>query len=296
MGLYLSWAILIVQLESLTQLSPMIDKLSIVLNEIDVFAVKNAFGASIECRPLDKHYGLVQAFSDVSKGHLFTAYSRPKNRIVTNFKIELNPSKLGLNLNQLIQMLDFGMDVDKAKIMRIDHAVDFEIPVLTAFETVRVKHKRTVKGFTQFTDYLNGQLTGFYIGKVNQLAVYDKKLERRWKEVEFCLPHTSESPSTRFEMRHFKGSSEFKKIHDLRFLSDYDPFSKIEVLELKQMGDGFEAFKMKNSSQGFHNSYMNLNRQNNFRRDTLRYFDVSDLPKKLASIYREKITEKFLSP
>lgn len=290
-------SILIVQLRSLTGLNPMIDKLALASDDIDIEAFKKTFGETLTSRSDNKHYHLCQVVSSRAGEHLFTACSGPKNPNPKPYRLEFNPSKLCLNYQQILKRLDVATDIDDVTIQRIDHAADFEIPISRAFETVRVKRKQKFDGYDRGKGKRSGKgrdLTGFYIGSKNeQIVIYNKAYELRGKEFKKVSPPLPYSPLTRFEIRQLPKKMPFRLLRELPFLINYDPFEMLEVLELSYDGDAYEAFHRTNKLFGMQHSYSNLNKHNNFKRDSPKHFTLSDLPLKLTAIYRGNLGQFF---
>jgi hypothetical protein len=272
----------------------MIDKLVIATSDMDFEALKRAFGETVTAKPTSNLYDFCQKVSSKTGKHLFTAYWAPRNPNMLPFRLEFNPSKLALKFYESLKWLDNGMDIGEATIQRIDHNADYEIPVSTAFESVRWKHKRNVKGYdsdNRFWESKGGELTGFYIGsKFEQIVIYNKGYElegRKFKAVKGFKP--SFVNLTRFEVRQLTKKVPFRLLKELPFLMTYNPFSSIEALELKRTDGRFESFHERNKIYGMQDSYINLNKQNNFKRDSAKHFRMSDLPQRLALIYRDNL-------
>lgn len=163
--------------------------------------------------------------------------------------------------------------------------------VLDAFETVRIKHKRNVRAHT---DYEKGQFTGFYIGsKFEQALIYNKSCDPKGSKFKSSKELSSFSHLTRFEVRHHSKKVPFRKLEDLPMLMNFNPYEKFEVLSIKKEGDGFESFRRQNRLHGMQNSFMTLNKHNNFRRDFFKHFDPSNLPTRLSEIYRRNLGQFF---
>ena len=269
----------------------MIDKLAIASDDMDIECLKRAFGQTVTARPPFNLYDICHKVSSVNGKHLFTAYESPKTSNMGLFRLELNPARLGLKYTELMTILDSGMDIDEANIQRIDHASDIEMPVLEAFETVRIKNKRNVR---THTDYEKGELTGFYIGsKFEQALIYNKACDPNGSRFRPIKDLGAFSHLTRFEVRHHTKKVPFRKLKDLPCLLKFNPYEKFEVLHLEVHDDGFESFRRQNKLHGLQNSYIRLNKHNNFRRDSRKHFHDSDLPQKLASIYKENLGHFF---
>jgi hypothetical protein len=270
----------------------MIDKLTLTSGDMDFEALKRAFGETSTTRLLNKHYGFCQCVSTKKGKHLFTAYAAPKNSLVSPYRLELNPAKLGINYWVLMDIMGRGMNIKDARIKRIDHFADHEINVIDAYETIRLKHKRAAKGYRDMTDYLNGELTGFSIGSATeQMVIYNKTFEARWRKGEVPLGLTGHPSLTRFEMRHTKKKLPCTSLVDIPSLQFFDPFSSLEMLELKSKGNEFEPFRSKSRRHGLHSTFKALNKHNNFKRDVAKFFSVMSLPSYLSQQYKKGINE-----
>lgn len=271
----------------------MIDKLSLTAKDIDISSFRAQFGDTLTIKPQNNLYDVCERVSLRSGEHLFTAYYGPRNPNMQPFKLELNPSKLGLKYHDLLTKLDKALDIEDSVIQRIDHACDYDIPVSLAYECIRVKRKRNVR---TYGEYKAGGLTGFWAGsKFEKFVIYNKAYELRGK----TFKPVSDSPFkfstlTRFELRHNTKKIPYRSLKELPFLIDYDPFEGLEVMELKEeFKDEFSDFRRENRVHGFQNTFMKLNKHNNFRRDYFRYFKLSDLPSKLRSGYRANLGQFF---
>lgn len=275
----------------------MIDKLSLVTKDLDISSLKAQFGETVSTYRGTQQYNLCERVASKSGRHLFTVYSDPKLSTINPFKIDLNPAKQELNHKTLLNLLSSSMDISEAMIQRLDHAADMEIPIMEAFETVRVKNKRKVQVFGEYKD---GWLTGYYAGTKNEIfTAYDKAHEQKtlafppgsFKKIKGA---THKGVLTRFEIRQRYNKCPYRKLTELPFLLDYNPFKSLEVLKLKdEFKDGFEAFKKQNSLHGIQNLKAHLNKHNNFRRDCSRFFESSDLPARLTAIYRANLSQYF---
>lgn len=271
----------------------MIDKLALTTRDIDIDSFKAQFGETLTTKPQNNLYDVCERVSLRSGEHLFTAYHGPRNPNMQLFRLELNPSKLGLKYCDLLKRLDTSLDIEDSSIQRLDHACDYDIPVSVAYECIRVKRKRNVRTYGQ---YEAGGLTGFWAGsKFEKFVIYNKGYELKGK----TFKPVSESPFkfsglTRFELRHNNKKVPYRSLKELPFLIDYDPFAGLEVLELKdEFKEGLASFRHENSLHGFQNMYMRLNKQNNFKRDSLKYFNTSDLASKLRASYRANLGQFF---
>lgn len=139
----------------------MIDKIALTTRDIDIHSFKAQFGDTITSKPQNNLYDVCERVSLRSGEHVFTAYYGPRNPNMQLFRLELNPSKLGLKYSDLLKRLDTSLDIEESTIQRIDHACDYEIPVTVAYECIRVRRKRNVKTYGQ---YEAGGLTGFWAG------------------------------------------------------------------------------------------------------------------------------------
>jgi hypothetical protein len=269
----------------------MIDKLTIASDHMDLEALKHALGPTVTAKPVFNLYDICQKVSSTHGTHLFTAYTGPRTPNMRLFRLELNPTKLSLKYTDLMTILDNVMDISEATIQRIDHASDIEMPILEAFETIRIKHKRKVRSYN---DYENGELTGFYIGsKFEQALIYNKSCPPYGTKFKSSKQLANLSHLTRFEVRHHSRKVPFRKLNELPFLQTFNPYQHFEVLKLNQEDDGFAVFRRRNRNHGMQNSFMKLNKQNNFRRDSAKYFDNSDLPGQLARGYQSNLSRFF---
>lgn len=269
----------------------MIDKLAIASDDMDIESLKKAFGNTVTARPPFNLYDSCHKVSSIDGSHLFTAYTGPRTPNMRLFRLELNPTRLNLKYTEMMQILSLGMDTEKAVIQRIDHASDVEMSVLEAFETVRIKHKRNVRAHT---DYEKGELTGFYIGsKFEQALIYNKSCDPRGSKFKPSKDLTGFSHLTRFEVRHHSKKVPFRCLSDLPMLLKYNPYEKFEVLKFSHTDDAYDPFRRQNKLHGMQNSFIRLNKQNNFRRDSLKYFDSSTLPIKLFENYRNNLGQFF---
>jgi hypothetical protein len=269
----------------------MIDKLTIASDNMDIESFKRAFGQTVTAKLPFNLYNSCHKVSSIDGRHLFTAYTGPRTSNMRLFRLEINPSKLQLRYTDLMAIIKAGMDADEATIQRIDHASDVEMPVLQAFETVRIKHKRNVRSHT---DYEKGELTGFYIGsKFEQALIYNKSCDPKGSKFRPSKEKASFSHLTRFEIRHHSKKVPYRKLKELPKLLNFNPYQRFEVLEFKYAGEGFAEFQRQNKLHGLQNSFMRLNKQNNFRRDSSKHFDSSTLPTRLTSIYRDNLSHFF---
>lgn len=275
----------------------MIDKLAITMKEMDLKALRASFGETTSLASVNRLYGYCESIRAMDGKHLFTVYYEPYKANMNPFKLEFNPSKLGLKYIEILKKLDSALDIKEASIQRIDHAADFDINVVDAFESVRMKHKRNVK---TFGDYQAGRLTGFMNGSKNEIfTVYDKAFEQKsltFRPTSFkrVKSFSQDLIMTRFELRQKFKKVPFKSVKDLPFLASYNPFKDIEVYNLKagskeDIGD----FMRQNKLHGLQNMYQQFNKYNNFKRDYAKYFESSNLPEQLRDIYRANLGHFF---
>jgi hypothetical protein len=274
----------------------MIDKLALTAEDIDSRALIDAFKGCRSINKYNQHYDKVETAQDEDGRHLYTLSSEPTKPGANPFKLEFNPSKLDFKFPTLLRVLDSAMDISQAKIQRTDLAADYEISITRAFESLRVRHKRSFKAFS---DYRSQGLTGFYAGSKDEVfAAYDKAFEQRtkafkptsFKSIKGAPPFVL----TRFELRLKYKMTPVKSIVELPFLLTFNPFRNIEAMELMyEENDVYGPFKRKTALHGFQNAYRELNRQNNFKRDYAKHFKESDLPSKLTAIYRENLGQFF---
>jgi hypothetical protein len=271
----------------------MIDKLAIGSPDMDFEALKNAFGQTVTSKPLCKNYHTCRSVRTLAGDHLFTAYWNPKTPSADEFRLELNPAKLGLTHSRMLRILDYGLDIDSAKIQRIDHAADFNLPVAKAFEGIRIKHKRKVRGYDIpcEREWINGELTGYSIGsRFEKFAIYNKSYEEALKNKDFSSPLEDR---TRFELRQTTKKIQFRLLKDLPFLMGFNPFASMEMLELKPGAELTDEFLKLRKMNGLQNTYIQLNKHGNARRNTKKCFDLTDLPDKLTNIYRYNLGQFF---
>lgn len=274
----------------------MIDKLAITIDEIDSRALFSSLEGHKTIHKYNQHYEKVETTYNEDGQHLYTLSSQPTKPGANPYKLEFNPSKLEFKHIELLTRLDKALDIEAARIQRMDLAADYEIPIGQAFESIRVKYKRNMK---TFGDYRSQGLTGFYAGSKDEVfAVYDKAFEQRtkafkptsFKKIKGAHPYVL----TRFELRQKYKMIPVRTLRELPFLLAYNPFENIQGLELRDnLSQAYEPFKRRTALIGLQNVYRELNKQNNFKRDQFKHFKESDLPEVLRRIYRENLGHYF---
>lgn len=279
--------ILTVQLESLTQNIPMIDKLTMATNEIEIDKLINEFESkSVQFRN-NQYLRCIKLIQNHTGQHLCSVYTKPILPI-NEVRIELNPSKLNMTYSKLIFLLDKCIDIDSTLIQRIDHASDINMNVEEAFNTVRFKFKRKMM---LYSDSFKGYLTGFYIGsKHEQIAIYDKRFQLHGRNFKPNPDHSSIVNLTRFEIRQKFQAIPYRHLKELPNLMNYDPFKNIETYELAPLKAGL----ITNGWKGLHSTYQELNTHNNIKRDFKKYLIASDLRKNITNNYWYNLGQFFM--
>lgn len=262
----------------------MIDKLALTTDEIDLESLLAVLGDTVTTYHLSNIYQKCMKISqsETSK-HLMTIYTHPRVSVASPVRIELNPTKLLLPYPEMVRMLDKGINTEAAILQRIDHASDIEMGIEEAFNTIRFKYKRNMRCYN---DYQRGCLTGFYIGsKFEQVIIYDKIFELDKRSFKKTHLNIIQGSKTRFELMQKHQKLPIRKICDIPILLDYDPFSSIETYQLDPLLKGVISTGWK----GLHNSYQELNRQNNFKRDYKNSLIPSDLKQRITNNYRHNL-------
>jgi hypothetical protein len=137
-----------------------------------------------------------------------------------------------------------------------------------------------------YNDYQRGCLTGFYIGsRFEQVVIYDKMFEldrRSFKKTNLDILQGSR---TRYEVMQKHQKLPIRKINEIPLLLEYDPYSSIETYQLAPLLEGL----ISTSWKGLHNTYQELNRQNNFKRNYKNSLIPSDLKQRITNNYRHNL-------
>jgi hypothetical protein len=273
----------------MTKRLPMIDKLTFSIKEFDLKGfIQSQNNIDTYQRLHNNYLNCTQITDRGNKVNKFVIYSKPRMSNLDDFKIELNPSKLGMGFNQLCDFFGSFMDLDKTKIRRIDHAVDMQMSVEDAFTTIRFKGKQQSKKYDNFR---SGNMEGFYLGgSFESLVVYDKCFERRGKRlVKISKPDQPYGMLTRFELRQSKTCKRMVcSLKEISGLLNFKPFENIEAIDK----DGaIELFGEEVRHLGFHRLYSKRNSQNNFKRDYSEKIPKSNLINRLNEVYGENLSQ-----
>jgi hypothetical protein len=195
--------------------------------------------------------------------------------------LEFDPNKLRYGFSDLNYLLNriFGHNCPDLKISRIDPCADIEMPVDFFRRCLRVPAKRkstefAVNGQNFVRTYSDRGITGFYIGaSPAALRVYDKReeMKRLRENVDYLPPILT---PLEWELRHRKCPISY--LSEFYGLLDYQPFDKIEVLDVREFYDFHNEpadslkrflFNRLSAEQGTKEAIRILNHWRNFKRD-----------------------------
>jgi hypothetical protein len=234
----------------------------------------------------------------------FSAFAGDRIRHI----LELNPNKLRHGFSDLNHLLEriFGRDFPDLKISRIDPCADIEVPVDFFRRSLRVPAKRKSTEFAAgerdpVRTYSSRGITGFYIGSSPAaLRVYDKReeMKRLRENVEYLPPTLTR---LEWELRHRKCSISY--LSELYGLLDYQPFERIQVLDMREVYDFHNEpedslrrflFNRLSAEQGTQEAVRILNHSRNFKRNYRSLAcDRTEIKEKLNESYLDGVRKFF---
>jgi hypothetical protein len=152
----------------------MLDMLKLRSHEkIDLDAVKECYPHSVFERKLDANYKICHVVS-YQGNHFATIKTNPHWSNVYETQIQLNPSRWA-SLDSLTDSLSTFCEPGNLEIVRLDHAVDVDLPLDIINAGIRIKHKQYSSMYIKDEAYC-GQITGLYLGKEpEQYCCYDSR-------------------------------------------------------------------------------------------------------------------------
>lgn len=276
----------------------MIDKLHLTTDEIverdSLLKLKDGLILQGE---LNKNYRNCYVLRDSNGDHQLTVLSSPKLSNNKQTQLQLNPRKWG-SLGELACSLNEVVSFDSLMLSRLDFAVDVNIPLEEVHSKLIVKNKRLVQ------NYMDGEkLTGLMFGnKPEVFCIYSKDYQLRhgygFKLKKNKIP--IDEPITRFEVRKFGRKLRGVGIGNLdKFLFE-NPFSSIKLYDLKKQAEIMSKDKIKHQALaaltehcGMHRLYKKLNKHSNYKRNTNRLIQESQLQEELFLKHKKELI-KFL--
>ena len=242
---------------------------------------------------LDKNYGRCNIYKK-DNNHIFTHKYNPKLSTLKQNTFETNPNHFSTFL-ELVSLFNQFIDLNSLELSRIDHAVDIPYPLDYIQARIRVKNK------IKRSDYDSDKLTGFEIGRGNEIiVVYDKAYEIISKKKYRLIDKTSLGNLTRIEVRHKGPKIQHNKFLDLPKYLESNPFNKISLYEFSNSPEMSELEKRKAEyvkgnceTWGLQHTFKSLNASNNFSKTYSKYISPSEINKIILEDYRSKLSNFF---
>lgn len=223
--------------------------------------------------------------------HILTLKTSPIWGHVTETQIQLNPNNWE-NFSHLKESLIAIAPLESMVITRIDHAVDLELPIEEVFQSFKVKYKQNGKTHHEKC-HKRGVLTGFYIGSGHEIfCVYDKAYQLNKKKLTPLKGQIS-GVKTRIEIRHVKKKIAHTDLLTLPSYLHFPPFKNVEYLELNESNANQpkqDALRTLIGTNGLQETFLILNKQNNFKRNYSSYFNNINFKDRLNTIYWENLS------
>lgn len=228
---------------------------------------------------LDRLYLCSRSYTINGKSVVLKTMNKQSN--ISPICIEVNPGHYDC-FSELFETIDNIIDVSLLRITRLDHKVDLDVSYAEIQSKIDVKFKVLRK------DYYGSKQTGMMIGGGNEsICIYDKAEQSKVI-----------SSLTRIEVREKFKSLKVTCLSELDSLLEYNPFSKIRIMDLKEPSDygspkSYQLLKTAIESKGLLIARKELSINNNFGKTFEKYLERSPLDEVMLSSYRENLT-KFL--
>lgn len=273
----------------------MFDKLIVNSNsEIMDNNLREVFGCQNIATIPDAIYRSVKTLKN-GENHLLTIKTNPVWSHTKKTKIELNPVSWE-SFNELNSQLSQVIDPDSLNIVRIDHCVDIDETVQFLFEGLRMKYKQNSSSHFEVEGNREG-ITGFYIGREPELlCVYDKAYEITKRKKLKKLRGEIIGQKTRIELRQSGRAVPVKEYTGLKKYLEIDPFGKVEFLILDAVKAEDTRIRMLEAligKNGLTNTYNQLNKHNNFKRNFKKVFKGSTITDQMKELYWNNLGQFF---